>query len=64
MSLWQRLEKRGREELDLNEHWHLYAADLDGTKVGYADLKFAQKKFDKYATEQTVPGSVKYHDLR
>lgn len=64
MNLWQRIEERGREELNLNEMWHLYAVNLDSSGYGFADVKFAQKEFDKFVTGHTVSGSVKYLDLR
>lgn len=64
MNLWQRIEKRGREELNLNEYWHLYAVDLDSSKHGYADVKFAQKERNRFKVMNSILGLVKYHDLR
>jgi ribosomal protein L15 len=63
MNLWQRLEKRGRTELRLNDDWHLFAADLSETE-NIAEIKFAKKIGSKYMSDNDIVGYVKYLDLR
>lgn len=63
MSLWKRLEKRGRSEFHLDESWHLYAVDLN-EKKDIAELKFAQKEGTKYLSNSDYVGYLKYTDLQ
>lgn len=63
MSLWQRLEERGREEFNLNTDWHLYAVDLSDVE-DRAEVKFAMKDVNKYYSERGFVGNVKYMDIR
>lgn len=63
MSLWERLQERGREIHQLDNLWHLYAVDLDHGK-DLAELKFARKDGNKYMTAVDRVVFVKYKDLR
>lgn len=58
-SLWSRLEKRGIEELHLDNAWKLTGVHLDKSLVGWADIELM--KHDE--SGHLVYGSVKYSDL-
>lgn len=65
MNLWQLLEQRGREELKLGDSWYLYAADLDKSGYGWAEVKFARKgEHDVFLTQHTVFGNIRYSDFQ
>lgn len=63
MNLWQRLELRGREELSLDDTWHMYAADLSDND-NWAEVKFSRKDGDNFISKKSIVGNVKYLDIR
>lgn len=64
VSLWQKLEERGREELKLGRSWYLYAVDLDRNGYGWAVVNFARKDENgHFKTSDSAFGNIKYFDL-
>jgi hypothetical protein len=61
-TLWQRLEIRGREELELDETWHMYSSSIRCTAM-VAEVKFADSKNGEDVVGHCVGGLISIRDI-
>jgi hypothetical protein len=61
-TLWQRLEIRGREELELDETWLMYSSSIRCT-ARIAEVKFTDKRGNEDVVGHCVGGLINFRDI-